>query len=183
MVKKKKQQEPSWKDIKNIIDQFGKKQLINLIRDLYRLSSDNKDFFFTRFSIGNDPLSKYKKIIQDSVHPYLEDGETLDIGKAIDAINRYSMAVDNPTGEAELRIFYVECGNNFTLSYGDIDEDFYDAMLEMYEYATETVLELPAQEQEKFKSRLQEIMKSASGIGWGYYDGLCDIYYEAFPKD
>ena len=107
----------------------------------------------------------------------------MDIGKAIDAINRYSMAVDNPTGEAELRIFYVECGNNFTLSYGDIDEDFYDAMLEMYEYATETVLELPAQEQEKFKSRLQEIMKSASGIGWGYYDGLCDIYYEAFPKD
>ena len=53
------------------------------------------------------------------------------------------------------------------MSYGDIDEDFYDAMLEMYEYATETVLELPAQEQEKFKSRLQEIMKSASGIWLG----------------
>ena len=183
MARKKKQQEPSWKDIEKIVDQFGKSQLIDLIRDLYRLSSDNKDFFFTRFSIGEDPLSKYKKIIQDSVHPYLEDNEPLDIEKAIDAVNRYSRAVDNPLGEAELRVFFVECGNNFTLSYGDIDEDFYDAMLEMYEYASETVLELPNTEQEEFKKRLQEIMKSASGIGWGYYDGLCDIYHETFSKD
>ncbi len=55
-------------------------------------------------------------IIQNSIHPYLEDHETLDIKKANDAVNRYSKAVDNPIGEAELRVFYVECGNNFTLS-------------------------------------------------------------------
>jgi hypothetical protein len=105
MARKKKQQEPSWKDIEKIVDQHGKSQLIDLIRDLYRLSSDNKDFFFTRFSIGENPLSKYKKIIQDSVHPYLEDNEPLDIEKAIDAVNRYSRAVDNPLEEAELRVF------------------------------------------------------------------------------
>lgn len=183
MTRKKKQQEPSWNDIEKIIGQFDKTQLTELIHDLYRLSLDNKDFFFTRFSIGEDPLSKYKKVIQDSIHPYLEDGETLDIGKANDAINRYSKAIDSPIGEAELRVFYVECGNNFTLSYGDIDEDFYDAMLEMYEYAIETVLELPSKERDEFTIRLQKIMKAASGIGWGYYDGLCDLYYEAFSED
>ncbi len=177
MAKKKKRQEPSWKDVEKTIGQFDKTQLTELIRDLYRLSSDNKDFFFTRFSIGEDPLSKYKKIIQNSIHPYLEDNETLDIKKANDVVNRYSKAIDNPIGEAELRVFYVECGNNFTLSYGDIDEIFYNEMLEMYEYAIETVLELSTKEREGFKIRLQDIMKSASGIGWGYYDGLCDLYY------
>ncbi len=182
MAGKKRQQEPRWKDIEKVICQFGKEQLIDLLHDLYRLSSDNKDFFYTRFSIGDDQLSKYKKIIQNSVHPCIDEGETLDIEKAIDAINRYCKAVDHPLGEAELRVFYVECGNNFTLSYGDVDEDFYYAMLEMYEYATETVLKLPTKGQEEFKNRLQEIMKSASGIGWGYYDGLCDIYYEAFSN-
>lgn len=182
MAKKKKQQEPRWKDVEKIIIQFDKTQLTELIRDLYRLSSDNKDFFYTRFSIGKHPLAKYKKIIQNSIHPYLEDHETLDIGKANDAVNRYSKAVDNPVGEAELRVFYVECGNNFTLSYGDIDEDFYDEILEMYEYAIETVLELPTKEQEEFKTRLKDIMKSASGIGWGYYDGLRGLYYESFPE-
>ena len=128
-------------------------------------------------------MSKYKKLIQDSIHPYLEDGEILDIRKANEAINRYTKAIDNPIGEAGLRIFYVECGNNFTLSYGDIDEDFYDAMIEMYECAIETILELPSKERDEFKVRLQEIKESASGIGWGYYDGLCDAYNEVFTDD
>lgn len=182
MASKKKPQESSWKEIEDIISQFEKAQLIGLIRDLYRLSSDNKNFFITRFSIGDNPLSEYKKIIQNSVNPSLEDGERWNIKKANEAINRYLKTVDNPVGEAELRVFYVECGNNFTLSYGDIDEDFYAAMLEMYEYAIETVLELRAKERDEFKNRLQNIMESAKGIGWGYYDGLCDLYFQAFPE-
>ena len=88
--------------------------------------------------------------------------------------------MDNPVGEADLRIYYVECGNNFTLSYGDIDEDFYDALLEMYEIAIETVLETPTEKQIEFQVRLKKIMDSASHIGWGYGDGLADLYYEVF---
>jgi hypothetical protein len=107
----------------------------------------------------------------------------LEIEKANDAINRYSKAVDNPIGEAELRIFYVECGNNFTLSYGDIDEDFYDSLLDMYEYAIETVLETAKEEQDALQERLKEIMESASHIGWGYGDGLGDLYYEVFSNE
>ncbi|XCN74443.1 MAG: hypothetical protein Q3M24_06770 [Candidatus Electrothrix aestuarii] len=156
MTRKKKQQKSSWQDIEKIIGQFDKKQFTDLLRDLYQLSSDNKDFFSTRFSTGEDLLSKYKETIQKSVHPYLEDGELLDIQKANDAINRYSKAVDNPMGEAELRVYYVECGNNFTLSYGDIDEDFYDSMIEMYEYATETVLELLPKKQDEYRNRLKK---------------------------
>ena len=178
---KKKHLEPSWKNVEKRIGQFDNKQLTQLIRDLYHLSSDNKDFFSARFSIGGDPLARYKKIVQSSIHPCLEDHETLDIGQAIDAVNRYVKAVDNPAGEAELRVHYVECGNNFTLSYGDIDEDFYDEMLTMYEYAIETVLELPQKERVAFQARLHNVMQSASGIGWGYHDGLCDLYYQAFP--
>ncbi len=182
MARRKKKKEPCWNDIETIINHFEKKQLMNLLSDLYRLSSDNKDFFHTRFSIGDDPLAPYKRIIQKSIHPYLEDNESLDIERANDTVNQYSKAIDNPSGEAELRIFYVECGNNLILSYGDIDEDFYDSLLEMYEYALETILELTDKEQNAFKSRLYEILKSASGIGWGYYDGLCNSYYKTFPK-
>ena len=183
MAKKKNPKKPCWDDIETSIEQFKKNQLVDLIRDLYRLSPENKDFFHTRFSTGEDSLPRYKKIIQNSIHPYLEDHEPLEIEKANDAINRYSKAVDNPIGEAELRIFYVECGNNFTLSYGDIDEDYYDALLDMYEYAIETVLETPPDTQKDFQERLKKIMESASHIGWGYGDGLADLYYEVFSKE
>jgi len=78
-------------------------------------------------------------------------------------------------------VFHVECGNNFTLSYGDIDEEFYDSVLDMYEQAIETVQELSIDEQKGFRERLYEIMESASFIGWGYADGLSGLYHKAFP--
>ena len=155
--------------------------MLELIGDLYRLSKSNKEFFHTRLSLSEDSLESYKRIIQDAIHPYLEDNETLDIGSAEDAIERYSKAIDDVKGEIELMVFFVECGNNFTLSYGDIDDDFYDSVLLMYEKAIQNVTELSPKEQKVFKERLHEIIESASGIGWGYYDGLRQLYYESFP--
>ena len=157
--------------------------MLDLIGNLYRLSANNKEFIHTRFSLGEDPLESYRRIIQDAIHPYLEDNEPLDIGLAEDAIERYSKAIDDVKGETELMVFFVECGNNFTLSYGDIDDDFYDSVLLMYEKAIQNVTELSPKEQKIFKERLYEIMESASGIGWGYYDGLHALYYETFPDD
>ena len=56
-------------------------------------------------------------------------------------------------------------------------------MLLMYEKAIQNVTELSPIEQKVYKERLHEIMDSASGIGWGYHDGLCELYYESFPDD
>ena len=77
-------------------------------------------------------------------------------------------------------IYYVECGNKFTLDYGDINEAFYDSLIEMYEKAVKAVCKLPKNKKEFFRKRLEKIMISADGIGWGYYDDLCHFYYEAF---
>ena len=56
-------------------------------------------------------------------------------------------------------------------------------MLLMYEKAIQNVTELSPIEQKVYTERLHEIMDSASGIGWGYHDGLCELYYESFPDD
>jgi hypothetical protein len=183
MATRKKKKTPSWIDVKRNIKGFNKNQLLDLIGDLYRLSATNKEFFHTRFSLSEDPLESYKRIIQDAIHPYLEDNETLDIDRAEESIERYSKAIDDVNGETELMVFFVECGNNFTLNYGDIDDDFYDSVLLMYEKAIQNLTELSPEEQKVFKERLHEIMDSASGIGWGYYDGLRELYYESFPDD
>ncbi len=180
---RKKKKIPSWIDVKRNIKSFNNTQLLELIGDLYRLSENNKEFFHACFSLSEDPLESYKRIVQVAIHPYLEDNETLDIGRGEDAIERYSKAIDDVKGETELMVFFVECGNNFTLSYGDIDDEFYDSVLRMYEKAIQNVTELPTGVQKVFKERLHEIMDSASGIGWGYHDGLRELYYESFPDD
>jgi hypothetical protein len=174
---------PSWSDVKKSTASLGKSELIQLIASLYRLSKGNRDFLHVRFSIGNDPIGPYKKIIEDCMYPDVFKNKPIQISTAKKAINEYSKAIGNAKGEVELMTYFVECGNQFTVEFGDIDEGFYDALLRMYARAINKVLSLPKEEQNEFRKRLKTIMVTSDKIGWGYHDGLCDQYYEAFPED
>jgi hypothetical protein len=110
----------------------------------------------------------------------LDDNDSFDFDKADKAIKTYAKAAKDNEGTADLMVYYVECGNKFTLDYGDINEAFYEALVEMYEKAIKIVLKLPKSKQTPLRKRLKNIMESADGIGWGYYDDLCHFYHEAF---
>ena len=180
-MKKQKSKKPTWIDVKRSIKDIEISNLIELVKDLYELSDENKNFFHARFLAASFSLSKYKKIISDSLYPDIFDEEDdFNFDKANKAIEAYAKATNDNEGAADLMIYYVECGNKFTLDYGDINEAFYDALIETYEKTVKAVCKLPKNKQEPFRKRLEKIMKSADGIGWGYYDGLCDLYYEAF---
>ena len=180
-MKKQKIKKPTWIDVQKSIKTFDVSQLVELLKDLYELSDENKNFLHARFVAGSAPLSKYKKQILGSLYPDIfDEQDDFNFDKANKAIEAYSKATDDKEGSADLMIHYVECGNKFTLDYGDIDEAFYDALIEMYEKSVKSVCKLPKNKQEPFRKRLEKIMKSADGIGWGYYDNLCHFYYEAF---
>jgi len=179
----KKKDNLSWSGIKKSLANFDSQELVKLISDLYRLSKDNQDFLHARFPIGNDRIGAYKRIIQECMYPDVLKNKPLRISRAKQAIRNYAKAAGDAKGEAELMTCFVECGNNFTLEYGDIDEDFYDALLWMYKQAINKVLSLPEPDQNEFRERLKKIMLSSEGIGWGYHDGLGDEFYEAFSED
>jgi len=181
-MKSNKKQTPSCSDVKTTLEHLDQQDLLELILDMYDLSKDNKDFLHTRFSIGDDILAPYKKIIKECLYPDILN-EHVRILRATRAISDYSKAIRDAKGEAELLTYFVECGNKFTLDYGDIDEDFYDSLLEVYGQAIKKVLILPDHEQGNFRKRLRKIMLSSNGIGWGYHDGLCDEYYGAFKME
>jgi hypothetical protein len=183
ILTKKKQANPAWSDVKSVVADLDKKHLVKLVRDLYRLSKQNQAFLAARFSLGEDPLAPYKKTIRDFMYPDVMKDKPIQIAKAKMAISDYSKAVGDPVGEAELMTLFVECGNSFTVEYGDIDEDFYNALNLMYRRTIEKVLSLAEGQHGAFKERLREIMESSSGIGWGYHDELCHDFYEAFPED
>lgn len=82
---------------------------------------------------------------------------------------------------AELMVFFLEQGNAFTIEYGDIDAGFYDALLVMASRAVQAICGLPKEKQEAYGERLAEVVRSSSCIGWGYHDGLKQIYSAAFP--
>ena len=104
------------------------KQLLKLVADLYRLSKENQAFLHARFAVGDDPLGPYKKTINACMYPDIYSNKPIQVSKAKRAISSYSKAVGDSLGETELVTFFMECGNNFTVNFGDIDEAFYDAL-------------------------------------------------------
>jgi len=79
---------------------------------------------------------------------------------------RLSKGGGDTYGEIDLMIYLVECGNQFTLEYGDISGPFYDALLSMYAKAVEGVAGLRESDAEPFRKKLWELTKSSDGIGW-----------------
>ena len=180
-MKNQKSKKPTWIDVKKSIKDIEGPHLIELVKELYQLSDENRDFLHARFLGGTASLKKYRKTIQNSLYPdIMDDDDSFDFEKAENAIKTYAKATNDDEGVADLMIYYVECGNKFTLDYGDINEVFYDALVEMYEKAVKFVCKMPKKKQETFRKRLKIIMTSANGIGWGYYDDLCHYYSEAF---
>ncbi len=179
----KKSRKPTWSDVKSLVVNLDRKQLLTLVADLYRFSKENQAFFHARFGVGDDPLAPYKNTIDQCMYPDVYSNQSIQISKAKRAISDYSKAVGDPLGETELMVFFVECGNSFTVNFGDIDGGFYDALNRMYQRAIKNVQSLPETHQRGFQDRLRDIMTSSSDIGWGYHDMLCDDYHNAFPNE
>ena len=147
---KRRTSSPTWSDVKAAVVNLGQTQLVKLVADLYRLSKENRAFLHARFSVGNDPLGPYT--IHECMYPNVFSNQPVQVSKAKRAISSYSKAVGDPLGEAELMTL-VECGNNFTVDFGDIDEAFYDALIRMYRRAIDKVLSLPEEQRSEFKDR------------------------------
>ncbi len=179
----KKRKAPSWTDIKAVLVNLDQKQLLKVVADLYKFSNENKTFLHTRFSVGGDQLGAYKKIIDECLSPDVFSNKPVQVAKAKKAISSYSKALGDDLGQAELMVYFVECGNSFTLNFGDLYQEYYDALNRMYQRAIDKVLSLPEEQQNVFRQRLKAIMASSSGIGWGYHDTLADDYHSAFPDD
>ena len=106
MMTTTKRSGPAWSDVKETIAPLGKKELIQLIASLYTLSGGNRDFLHARFSIGDDPIAPYKKVIEECIVPDVMKNKPIQISTAKKAISEYSKAVGDGKGEAELMTYF-----------------------------------------------------------------------------
>ena len=167
-------QKHSWKDIKKVLAEFSSKQLLELAQDLYKFSSENKSFFHTRFLDSKDgkvDLAPYKKRIQKAISP--ESGR-YSLSKGRQAINEFKKATGNIHDTLELMLYYVHCGNNFTLELGDIDEPFYNSMESMFDSMVKKLIQTKDNDlMVEFLEKMEKEYNRVDGIvGWWYPDSL-----------
>lgn len=179
----------SWKDIKPVLSDFSSTQLLGLVQDLYRFSEQNASFMQARFlsdRTKGDHLTVYKIRVQQAISPKQPWKQGVRLADGRKAINDFKKANGNISDTLTLMVYYVKCGNDFTLEFGDIDEAFYNSMGSMFSKVVQMLLE--QQELDliaEFLPTLEAEFHRVDGkMGWGYPDELSDYLAElrdAFP--
>jgi hypothetical protein len=164
-----------WFDLKKTLQNADKKELIDIIQNLYGLSEENRRYLLAgSMEPKAEPgvLEAYREIIKNEFFPEKGHG-TLRYSVAEKAIDSYSKTSGDFEGKLELMLFYVENGVDFTNEYGDIDEKFYNKIVDMLEKFC-NLLKTPEGKPlyPRFTKRLFEIRKKSEGIGWGFEDDV-----------
>ena len=180
---KKKGGTIAWTRLKGVFSKYSSRELIGLIRDLYSLNPENRAFINARLLPCGNSLQQFKETIREALYPDIMSDRPIRFSVGRKAINDYMKATENDHGTLELMIYYLECGTNYTVDYGDMWDEFYDKLESMFHRALNVLLESDQGTIDMFLPRLEAIKDKAEGIGWGYYDGLCDALDRTFPEE
>jgi hypothetical protein len=105
-----------WSELRRRFTTWDKPALLDLVKDLYEATADNRDFVQARCQVGErggEILEKYHAKIVEQFYP--KRGEPkLKLTEARQAINDYFRATRNVPGTADLMLTYVENGAEFT---------------------------------------------------------------------
>jgi hypothetical protein len=166
---------PTWRDVKQVIRDHERDQLISLIQDLYRLNSSNADFLNARVLGGVGAaasLDSYKKRIRTAICPDQPWKQEVKLRDGRKAISDFRKASGDVRSVIELMAFYLQCGNDFTLDFGDIDGAFYDSLCSMLDQMVKLMLSEndPALASEFIPVLEKEFARIDGQMGWGYPD-------------
>ncbi len=173
-----------WQDVRRNLRDWSKPALITLVKDLYEILPDNRDFLHARFQAvadGGAALEKYRRKIMEQFFPARGDGK-LKLGEARKAIREYQKATGDLAGGIDLRLTYVENGTEFTREFGDINESFYNSLESVLNEMVRLLLRESPELYPRFRERIQRLATLADGIGWGYGDAVRDQVFTLEEK-
>lgn len=183
MVGKARKGKGEWQHVKPHLLRKSAKELVAALGELYKINRQNRDFLESYAGIHEGNIEAYKKRIEDALYPDVYSGKRLQLTVGRRAVSDYERATGNELGKLELMMHYVECGNRFTVEFGDIDEQFYSSLISMFERVVKALEKQNESTREAYRQRCLDVVDSSNKIGWGYHDCLVQHYYEAFPDE
>ena len=78
-------------------------------------------------------------------------------------------------------LYYAEIGVDFTDTFGDIDEKFYNAIVRAYDKALNYIRDKILKE--LFIEDADNIRQKTHHMGWGFPINMDDVFYNYFYED
>lgn len=168
-------------EVKNILKEKSREELLELLIESYKTIPLLKEYISVKYG-SQDNIEKifeaYKNKIYNVFFPKNMKTQ-FKISDAKKAVNEFKKLSSNEKLIIELMLYYVEMGIEFTNTYGDINEAFYNSVATMYEAVVSAINKQDESEiYNNFKDRLKAVVDDTNGMGWGFHDELRGIYCE-----
>jgi Family of unknown function (DUF6155) len=165
--------------LKRYLRPRSREELVADIADLFTRFDSVRDYYHTRLAPEDEAvvIEKYKAVIKNEFLP-MRGRPQARISVARKAVSEYRKVARSKASLVDLMLYYVEVGVEFTNTYGDIDEAFYESMGNMYKWAVGLIV--ASELEELYERRCRKVVEETSGIGWGFHDWLGEIYEENF---
>ena len=160
------------------LNAMDKEELAALISDLFKTNKTVEarvSLLFLGEEYGNALLEKYKKQLYKIFFPsnIVRTGFSLERARQI--LSEFADMCGDGRWYGDFALYFAECATDFTMSYGDINEKFYDALGDAYHDA----IAIAGEHEELYhlwKDRLEYIYHEFSGFGWGMDDYITEEY-------
>jgi len=164
------------KELNKYLSSLSEKELVKEVKKLYDKFADVKKYYEMELGDNSEKiLAEYKAKIEKEYFP------KRGFGRARNSVSRkvvldFKKIAIHQKDVVELLLYRVEMMLKFTNNYGDIDEPFYNSLESSFAQACEII----AKEQLRpyFKVYCEELVRSASGFGWGVHDSMSYDYHE-----
>ena len=168
-------------ELKRHLTELDEAGLKELLCHLYK-KSDLAEKMINVFVLGSDYeeklLEQYKEILYGMFFPkdIVRVGFSLSLAKSL--INEFKKIGTSNESILDLQLYYVECGTDFTNTFGDIDMKFYDSMCSVYHMVVQAVNKHETDSlYRKLEDRLYSIVYDTRNIGWGFHDYVSELFY------
>ena len=157
------------------------KELVEEITKLRKLFPQVREYYRIQLAEngGEELLERAKKSIRNEFLPIRGYGHAR-LSVARKAVNDFVKLSKDTVHTADLLLYYVEIGVEYTTAYGDIDEPFYTSMENMYEKAARYIIKHKLQN--NFLNRLKKTVTGTEDMGWGFNESLEHIFEDCFPN-
>lgn len=165
--------------LKKSLKDLSPADLISLITGVAQACPQAKEFLSIKFGdkkVINEIFENYKEKVEYEFFPPNGFGR-LNLREAKKAITDFKKMCSDKIMLIDLMLFYVENCVEFTNSYGDINESFYNSATGMYANVVKEINSKDMAVYKKFDNRLKSAAEYACE-GWGFKDEMMDIYYD-----
>lgn len=154
------------------------KELIKELQKLYTKFDNVKQYY--QLELGTDSkavLDQFKARIKKEYFPSRGYGAARNsVSRKV--ITEFKKISIHPKDIVELLLYRVEMMLEFTLSYGDMDEPFYNSLFSSFAEACKRIKK--EQLEVHYKVHCATLVDKASPLGWGIYFDLRDKFKECF---